>query len=262
MNDTKTPFPQQPVPPIPGAPQPDVSEQSIAMPQVPQVPLPHMGTSNATLPNPDLPRVQVDVPTPSALPPLPDGVSEQAVAGAIAQVERTGSTDGIPPAVLLAACQRIEALARHQGVDLGAPPPAPAGPSNYVEAAVMDKAGTFDRFAQQRDALKDAVAQQRENARRPMADAVSKVEGAKVGASTGESAMDAQTVEALAHALRELDPEAIRLINAIGVLAHTPDILKGLVWIEVVRTIRNLISSEAGRQIDARLNHPPQSPAT
>lgn len=251
MSDTPHSTTPQFTPPIAGQAAPHVTE-----PDVPHVPIPHMGTSHApATQNQAQPQAQ---PQPQALPPLPPGVTEEAVSHAIAHVEQTGSTEGIAPNVLAAACQRIEAVAAQQGINLGAGDEQATGPSSYVEAAVMDKNGTFERFEQQRDHLKSAVAEQRQNAQKPYHDALNKAGGNARGNAEGNTSPDAavnqvdsETMQALAEALKDLDPKTIALINAMGVISSTPSVLNSIVWIEVIRALRNLISHEARQHSQA-----------
>jgi hypothetical protein len=226
-------------------------------PAIPQVDIPHMGTSQAAQPQP--PQHKTHTQTNLDHPPLPDGVSQKAIDDAIHQVEQTGQTDGIAPAVLAAACLQIEAQAARQGIDLNqdaqanqnAGPPQ-SGPANYVEAAVMDKQGTFDNFHKQRDSLRSAVADQRQAAESAYPDALK-----KMGPSSADgqpSASDMEAMKVLATEIKALDPQTIALINAMGVLSNTPEVLKSIIWMEIIRTMRNLISSEARQQVKACMN--------
>ncbi|MCR4377590.1 MAG: hypothetical protein NUV50_05795 [Rhodospirillales bacterium] len=229
--------PQAPqfIPPISGAPAAHVIE-----PQIPQVPIPHMGTSALTVPTP------------------PEGVTQIAIDAAIRHVEQTGRTDGISPQILAAACQQIEAQAAAQGIDLTQPtaqPAPPSAPANYVEAAVMDKRGTFETFHNHRENLNAAVAEQRDAAKRTYADALS-----RSGETSGEHAAqqaNTEAMKALVNELKALDPETIALINAMGVLSNTPEVLKSIIWMEIIRAMRNLISTEARQQVRACMNGDP-----
>ena len=231
-----------------------------------------MGTSRATVPTPDVATAPVGGGQPQIqgqgqgqaqtqaqsqaqsqagphLPPLPEGVTQEAIDAAIHHVEQTGKTDGISPQILAAACQQIEAHAVAQGVDLNQPAEpgqtGQPGPANYVEAAVMDKQGTFDNFHKQRDSLQSAVTEQREAAQRTYQDAL-----AKTGGSAADQASE-DAMKALAAELNALDPRTIALINAMGVLSNTPGVMKSIIWMEIIRTMRNLISTEAKHQVEA-----------
>lgn len=259
---------QQPTPPIAGAQAPHIVE-----PHIPHVPIPHMGTSRADVPMPSFAAsaaADVPVAAPATKPvvapnPLPDGVTQDMIHAAIQQVEQTGKTDGIAPQVLIAACQQIEAQAAQQGIDLSQIAPAPSGqpapppPANYVEAAVMDKKGTFDNFTRQRDSLKSSVADQRKAAQRPYQDALQKAHGGGGGGGggEGETVDEAAMMKVLAAELSALDPQTIALINAMGVLSNTPEVLKSLVWLEIIRAVRNLIASQTKQQVEACLKATP-----
>jgi hypothetical protein len=255
---------QEPTPPIASA-----QPAHIVEPQIPNVNIPHMGTSRADVPMPSFtttgteggpvapPPVQVaPMAAPVALAPLPEGISQEMIHAAIRQVEQTGNTDGIAPQILVAACQQIEAQAAQQGIDLSqavAPgQPAQPAPANYVEAAVMDKKGTFDTFTRHRDSLKSSVAQQRQAAQRPYQDALQKAHGGGDGGD-GEAADEIAMMKVLAAELSALDPQTIALINAMGVLSNTPEVLKSLVWLEIIRAVRNLIRSQTKQQVEACL---------
>lgn len=253
-----------PTPPIASAPAPYVAE-----PHIPQVSIPHMGTSKVAVPTPNVatapiggaphagPQPQTQPVASQSAPHPSDGVTQEAIDAAIRQVEQTGRTDGLSPQVLAAACQQIEAQAAQQGIDLSQnqqPGQAtqPPGPSNYVEAAVMDKRGTFENFHNQRESLQSAVAEQREAAKRTYSDALS-----KDGQATSEDAAhqaNAEAMQALAAELKAMDPATIALINAMGVLSNTPEVLKGILWMEIIRAMRKLISNETKHQVKACMN--------
>lgn len=263
-----------PAPPIAGAPSPCIQEPYIPVVNLPHTSIPHMGTSKATLPHPPsanaLPNQTMashttasDIAASQAMPLQAtasgvETITKDAIDAAIRQVEQTGSTDGLSPQVLAAACQQIETQAAQQGIDLSQAQaqahaqPQPQGPANYVEAAVLDKQGTFENFTNQRDTLKSAVAEQRTAAQRPYADALEKVNGSLPGAT--DTGTDIEAMKNLAAEMKALDPQTIALINAMGVLTHTPEVLKGIVWLEIIRAVRKLISVEAKHQIDACLN--------
>lgn len=260
---------------IAGAPAPQVIE-----PDIPQVSIPHMGTSqNSPVPQAaSVAPAPVPAPAPAApvqtvpaqaetvqLPPLPDGVSQQDIDAAIQHVEQTGKTDGIAPLVLAAACQQIEVKAKASGIDINQPAPdpseaqaqaqaqTPAGPANYVEAAVMDKKGTFDNFYAQRDSLQSAVTEQREAAKSTYQDALNKSEDQSAEASANQASADA--MKALATELNGMDPKIIALINAMGVISNTPEVMKSILWMEIINAIRDLISSEVKQQISTHMNN-------
>jgi hypothetical protein len=220
-----------------------------------------MGTSAANVPTPPIaaqPHASNPQTPPPELPRLPEGVSQEAIDAAIRHVEQTGRTDGISPQILAAACQQIEAQAAAQGIDLNQPigqAAAQSTPSNYVEAAVMDKRGTFENFHNQRERLTTAVAEQRDAAKRAYTDALSKSEE-KSGEDAAHQA-SSEAMKALATQIKALDPETIALINAIGVLSNTPEVLKSVVWMEIIRAMRNLISTEARQQVRACMNGDP-----
>lgn len=237
---------------VSGAPAPQVIE-----PEIPQVSIPHMGTSQ----NSPAPQA---VPAQVQLPPLPEGVSQHDIDAAIQHVEQTGKTDGIAPLVLAAACQQIEAKAVAHGIDINQQPapaeaqaPAPAqaqaGPANYVEAAVMDKKGTFDNFHAQRDSLQSAVNEQRDAAKSTYQDALNKSEGQSAEATANQVSTDA--MKALATELNAMDPKTIALINAMGVVSNTPEVMKSILWMEIINAIRDLISTEVKQQIAAQVKN-------
>lgn len=247
---------------IAGAPAPQVIE-----PEVPQVSIPHMGTSQ-NAPAPQAAPVAPAAPAATVqLPPLPQGVSQQDIDAAIHHVEQTGKTDGIAPLVLAAACQQIEAKAVASGIDINQPAPDPAqdpaqaqaqaqaqaGPANYVEAAVMDKKGTFDNFYAQRDSLQSAVTEQRDAAKSTYQDALNKSEGQSCEASANQASADA--MKALATELNGMDPKIIALINAMGVISNTPEVMKSILWMEIINAIRDLISTEVKQQINAQMKN-------
>lgn len=272
QSDTPPVSPSPVKPPVEGAAAPHVPKSQIPEPQIPDVPIPHMGTSTASQPTQATPAPAAEQaatlpqsqpsPMPQS-PPLPEGVTQDAVDAAIRQVEQSGTTDGIAPSVLAAACAQIEAQARAHGIDLNAPvegqlqgsqPAQGNAPGNYVEAAVMDRQSTFDNFRSQREQLKSQVAAQRDAAQQPYRDALAKAQGNAAGTL---DEIDLETVKALAEALRDLDPDTIALINAMGVLTDTPGVLKSIVWMEVIRAIRTLIANEARHQLDDRLRQAP-----
>ncbi|MFC1673594.1 hypothetical protein ACFL12_05510 [Pseudomonadota bacterium] len=279
MSDNQNPQPGIPDAPIPGAPTPDahipVAHIPVAQgPQVgvPQTAIPHMGTSHAQVPIPEVPNPTVsDAPIAQPQPAnhtISPTVSQEAIDAAIAQVEQTGSTEGIAPEVLGAACAQIEAQAAAQGIDLNQAAldqqaPQQPEPTSYVEAAVMDKKGTIDNFAQQRDSIKDQVKTQREAAQKPYEDALAKANGgtapgAAPGAAPGpdaqeQAALDEEGMKQLASMLKELDPSTLALINAMGVVSSTPGVMQSILWVEIIRAIRAMISAEAKQQLDQRL---------
>jgi len=243
-----------PAPPIAGGPET----------AIPQTDIPHMGTSQAKITNPGQPMGHTAQPhapvqpqpqhTPQStqLPPLPPGITQEAVNQAIAHVQQTGTTDGIAPDVLAAACAQIEAQAKAQGIDLTTQleqSTPPSGPTNYVEAAVMDKQGTIDQFGEQRDALKAAVAEQRDAMQQPYQDAL-----AKVGAAKNSGSMNADQMKQLVDAIKDLDPAMINLINAFGTVSANPSVLNSVIWVEIIRTLRRLIADEAQKQIHTALH--------
>lgn len=186
-------------------------------------------------------------PLPQPSPPAPESVSQDAIDAAIAQVEKTGHTDGLSPHVLQAACRQIEAQARAKGIDLGPPAPAEAtsaeapsadgAASNYVEAAVLDKKSTIDSFHQQRDSLKDAVAQQLKATQAPYREALQKAHGEGANES---AAVDQESLIKLATALQDMDPKTIALLNVMAMISAHPEILNTVVWLEIIDTMRNL----------------------
>lgn len=245
---THTPPTPQFTPPISSAPAPHIIE-----PHIPQINIPHMGTSAANVPTPP-----VVTNPPHTHPHLPEGVTQVAIDAAIRHVEQTGCTDGISPQILAAACQQIEAQAAAQGIDLTQPttqPAPPPGPENYVEAAVMDKRGTFETFHNQRDRLSTAVAEQRDAAKRTYADALNK--GEEKSKDDAAQQANSKAMKALVTQLKALDPETIALINALGVLSNTPEVLKSIVWMEIIRIMRSLISAETKQQVRACMNGDP-----
>lgn len=240
-------------------PQPTPSAPIQGGPQtaIPQVDIPHMGTSQANVPNPTPPGAAAPTaqqPQPKAMPPLPPGISLDDVNAAIAQVQQTGNTQGIAQDVLSAACTQIEAQAAAQGIDLNAVQTAPQNtpaPSSPVEAAVMDKKGTFDSFAQQRDSMKDAVASQRDAMQQPYKDAMAQAgQGMGMG---GNATITPEQMSQLAEAVKDLDPDTMALVNALGMMSSNPSLLNSVVWIEIIRTIRHLIAKEAQKQVQLAL---------
>jgi hypothetical protein len=66
-------------------------------------------------------------------------------------------------------------------------------------------------------------------------------------------------MKALVKEIRSLDPETIALINAMGVLSTTPELLKSIVWMEIIRAMRNLISAETKQQVKACMSVDPSN---
>ncbi len=228
---------------------------------IPQTDIPHMGTSQANVPKPQIPDTQQPAAQPQQpqaqqpqtqpqqgvqLPPLPPGVTQDAINAAIQQVEQTGKTDGIAPEVLAAACAQIEAHAAAQGIDLQAQGDgAQTGPSNYVEAAVMDKQGTMDNFAQQRESIRTQVNDQREAMQKPFQDALAKAGDKSAPAA---ASMEPEQMAELARAVQDLDPDTVALINALGFMSTNPSILNTIVWMEIIRAFRRLVAREVHAQ--------------
>jgi len=222
----------------------DVPHVEIPHVEIPEVPIPHMGTSTAK------------APAATAAPPAPAAISQHDIDAAIAHVEQTGNTEGISPEVLVAACAQIEAQAAAQGIDLnaqapnqgqnqGQPAPPQPGPGNAVDAAVVDKQSAFEAFDKQRDSLKEAVSGQRDALQKPYKDAMNKAAGVDPGDS------DSEAMKALATAVGDLDPKTMALINAMSMISNNPGLLNGVVWLEVIQAIRNLIATETKHQIEA-----------
>ncbi len=229
---------------------------------IPQTAIPHMGTSQASVAQPTVStdlhaqahtqqpaQQQSPTQTQPNYPPLPPGVTQDAINAAIKQVEQTGSTEGISPEIMAAACSQIEAQAKAQGIDIaqavadhgtGTTPPSP--PEHGAQTAVNDRQGTIDQFAEQRDSLRQQVDQQREALQQPINDALNK--------SGQTTSFDPETIVELAKAVKELDPQTIALINAVSAMSSNPSILNSVVWIEIVRTFRRFIAAEAKKQID------------
>jgi len=234
------------------APTPPV--QSGPQTSIPQTEIPHMGTSQTQAPQP---RATIEV----EMPPLPPGVTQEAINAAIAQVEQTGTTDGLSPEVLAAACAQLEAQAKAQGVDLSqaqavpqdAPQAAQGAASNYVESAVLDKKKVMDGFSEQRESLKTAVGEQRDAMQQPYKDALAK---AGIGGG-GASAMTQESMAELASAIKDLDPSTVALINAFGAMNSNPSILNSVVWIEIIRSVRAMIATEARKQLESMMNPSP-----
>ena len=234
------------------APTPPV--QSGPQTAIPQTDIPHMGTSQTQAPQP---RATIEV----EMPPLPPGITQEAVNAAIAQVEQTGTTDGLSPEVLAAACAQLEAQAKAQGVDLSqaqavpqdAPQAAQGAASNYVESAVLDKKKVMDGFSEQRESLKTAVGEQRDAMQQPYKDALAK---AGIGGG-GASAMTQESMAELASAIKDLDPSTVALINAFGAMNSNPSILNSVVWIEIIRSVRAMIATEARKQLESMMNPSP-----
>ena len=185
------------------------------------------------------------------MPPLPAGVTQDAIDAAIAQVEQTGKTDGISPEVMAAACAQIEARAKAQGIDVAqvaqAAGAAPAQPQHGAETAVNDKQGTMQQFAEQRDSLRQQVAEQRDAMQQPIQAALNQGQGA--------TSFDPEVITELTRAVKDLDPQTLALINAVGQMSANPSILNTVVWIEVIRAMRRLIASEAKKQVEDMVPH-------
>ena len=233
-----------PTPPVQNGPQTSI----------PHTDIPHMGTSQTQAPQP---RATIEV----EMPPLPPGVTQEAINAAIAQVEQTGTTDGLSPEVLAAACAQLEAQAKAQGVDLSqaqaapqdAPQAAQGAASNYVESAVLDKKKVMDGFSEQRESLKTAVGEQRDAMQQPYKDALAK---AGIGGG-GASAMTQESMAELASAIKDLDPSTVALINAFGAMNSNPSILNSVVWIEIIRSVRAMIATEARKQLESMMGASP-----
>jgi len=195
------------------------------------------------------------------MPPLPPGITQEAINAAIAQVEQTGATDGLSPEVLAAACAQLEAQAKAQGVDLSqaqaapqdAPQVAQGAASNYVESAVLDKKKVMDGFSEQRESLETAVGEQRDAMQQPYKDALAK---AGIGGG-GAGAMTQESMAELASAIKDLDPSTVALINAFGAMNSNPSILNSVVWIEIIRSVRAMIATEARKQLESMMNPSP-----
>jgi len=233
----------------PTQPSPSLPVQSGPQPVIPHTDIPHMGTSQGAVAQPQAAQAaQTAEPAPVQMPPLPTGVTQDAINAAIAQVQQTGNTENIPPEVLGAACAQLETQAKAQGIDLNQPitPQAEApAPTNYVEAAMLDKKNVMDGFGEQRDALKGAVTEQREALQQSYKDALS-----KSGDDGGVNALTPESITELASALKDLDPNTIALINAMGAMSANPSILSSIIWIEIIRSLRSLIASEAKKQLE------------
>ncbi|MBL4614613.1 MAG: hypothetical protein JKY27_07055, partial [Magnetovibrio sp.] len=192
-------------------------------------------------------------------PDLPPGISQDDINAAIAQVQQTGSTDGIAQNILSAACTQIEAQAVAQGIDISAIQNASAAPqqdtpapTTAVEAAVLDKQSTFDNFAEQRDSMREAVASQREAMQQPYKDALAKV-GGKAGANSA-NAITPEQMSQLASAMQGLDPDTMALVNVLSMVSANPSLLNSVVWIEIIRTIRHQITKEVQKQVQLALH--------
>lgn len=237
---------------------------------IPQTAIPHMGTSQAEVAQPTVETgVQSHAPQPQAqaqpepqpqaapaqapvqMPPLPPDVTQQQIDAAIAQVEQTSTTDGISPEVMAAACAQIEARARAQGIDIAAVAqstgqstgaPQQQAPQHGAQTAVNDRQGTMQQFAEQRDSLRQQVAEQRDAMQQPINAALNQGQG-------GAAAFDPEVIAELTRAVKDLDPQTLSLINAVGQMSANPSILNTVVWIEVIRAMRRLIASEAKKQV-------------
>jgi|GEM_PF-1452977 len=232
---------------------------------IPHTAIPHLGTSQAQVANPTTspdgtitpPKVAPRTVT-VEMPPLPQGVTQDAINSAIKQVEQTGSTEGIPPEILGAACAQLETQAKAQGIDLTqsspqeAPPPP--GPSNYVEAAVLDKKSVMDGFSAQRDRMKSAVSDQREAMQQPYKDALLKAGQTTTADAIGTGSISPEMMGELASMAKDLDPATMAIINAVSAMSHNPSILNSVMWIEIIRSIRRMIADEARKQIQLMLN--------
>ena len=258
--------PQNPALPIKSGPQTSI----------PQTAIPHMGTSQAEVAQPTVDTaVQSPAPQPQAapqpaqqppvqMPPLPAGVTQDAIDAAIAQVERTGQTDGISPEVMAAACAQIEARAKAQGIDIAQVAQAAQAasaqaqpPQHGAQSAVNDRQGTMQQFAEQRDSLRQQVAEQRDAMQQPITAALNQNPG-------GPSTFDPEVIAELTRTVKDLDPQTLSLINAVGHMSANPSILNTVVWIEVIRAMRRLIASEAQKHIQdlgASSSAPPTSPS-
>ena len=249
MSEQEAPQQQNPTSPIQNGP-----ETSI-----PQTAIPHMGTSQAEVAQPNVETgVQSHAPQPQQqpqpavqMPPLPSGVTQEAIDAAIAQVEQTGKTDGISPEVMAAACAQIEARAKAQGIDIAqvaqSVGTAAAQPQHGAENAVNDKQGTMQQFAEQRDSLRQQVSEQRDAMQQPIQAALNQGQGA--------ASFDPEVIAELTRAVKDLDPQTLSLINAVGQMSANPSILNTVVWIEVIRAIRRLIASEAKKQVEDMAPH-------
>ena len=236
---------------------------------IPQTAIPHMGTSQAEVAQPTVetgvqshpaqaqpqaaPQPQAPPQTAVQMPPLPPGVTQDAIDAAIAQVEQTGKTDGISPEVMAAACAQIEARAKAQGIDVaqvaqstGAAQQQP--PEHGAQTAVNDRQGTMQQFADQRDSLRQQVTEQRDAMQQPINAALNQ-------ASAGGASFDPETIAELTRAVKDLDPQTLALINAVGQMSANPSILNTVVWIEVIRAMRRLIASEAKKQVEDMVPH-------
>lgn len=249
---TAMPNGAHPTPPVESGPQT----------AIPHTEIPHMGTSQANVPTPNV-TTQVEqpqapapppAPAPNAapqMPPLPAGITQEAVNAAIEHVQKTGTTDGIAPDVLAAACAQLEAQAAAQGIDLNQALANQQGagqaPTNHAEAAMMDKQNVRQQFGDQRDAMKEAVADQRTALQNTYTDVIAK------SGQGGGGHMDPEQIAALAKAVKELDPQTVALINAVGVMSTNPSILNSVVWIEIIRLMRRLISKEAQKEAQKQI---------
>ena len=218
----------------------EVPTTSIPHVDIPHVAIPHMGTATSS----------ASAETPQPQPQVPAAISQGTIDAAIAHVEKTGNTEGIPPDVLGAACAQIEAQAAAQGIDLHAAAQAQdqPGPAHAVDAAVVDKQSAFEAFGQQRDTLKEAVSGQREALKKPYQDAMNQTAGHGPEEHNGA---DSNTMKALATAIEDLDPKTMALINAMSMVSNNPGVLNSVVWLEIIHAIRQLISSEVKIQVEA-----------
>jgi len=243
-------------------PSPSLPVQSGPQPVIPHTDIPHMGTSQApvvqpnvaqpNVPQPNAAQPDVAGPSPVQMPPLPTGITQDAINAAITQVQQTGNTDNIPPEILGAACAQLEAQAKAQGIDLNQPiAPQEHAPANHVEAAMLDKKSVMDGFGEQRDSIKGAVAEQREALQQSYKDALS-----KAADGGGAQALSPESMTELAAALKDLDPNTIALINAMGAMSANPSILSSVIWIEIIRSLRGLIANEAKKQLEDMTSPP------
>lgn len=234
---------------------------------IPHTAIPHLGTSQAQVANPTTSPNGIVTPPKGAprtvtveMPPLPQGVTQDAINSAIKQVEQTGNTEGIPPEVLGAACAQLEAQAKAQGIDLNqsapqeAPQAPPPGPSNYVEAAVLDKKSVMDGFSAQRDRMKSAVSDQRDAMQQPYKDALLKAGQTSTADALGARSLSPEVIGELASMAKDLDPATMAIINAVSAMSNNPSILNSVMWIEIIRSIRRMIADEARKQLQLMLN--------
>jgi len=233
-------------------PLPTLPVQSGPQPVIPHTDIPHMGTSQAPSVQPNAAQPNAAESAPVQMPSLPTGITQDAIDAAITQVQQTGNTDNIPPEILGAACAQLEAQAKAQGIDLNQPiAPQEHAPANYVEAAMLDKKSVMDGFGEQRDSIKGAVAEQREALQQSYKDALS-----KTGDGGAAQALSPESMTELAAALKDLDPNTIALINAMGAMSANPSILSSVIWIEIIRSLRGLIANEAKKQLEDMTSPP------